>query len=300
MIKVTFILKNKIKRGLVRFLFLPTRIKTMSRTWEQISNGNQSVLRIGDGEVRWMSGDSLTSFETNSQRLQNALMRAIRVKDDRLLVCVNEKLLMRRLNKAPEYIKSYYKQYVAQRWNTIIRSFPKWRKYGDACISHYFRETKDLNKEVYLKHFETVKSTWRGKRVLIVEGEGCRFGMGNDLLDGASSVCRVLCPDKNSFSIIDTIKETIVSLGDIFDMCLLVLGPTATVLVSELFSEMPDKRFLDIGTLDTDYMCFLHGSKHTCSIEHKNIWGATNDGPATIRFDFDENEYQRQIVCRVE
>ena len=292
-----FILGNKTKRLLVRLAFLTTRVKSMAQTWEQIANGNQSVVRFGDGEVRWMSGDPLNSFENNSKGLQESLVRAINTNDSRLFVCVNEKLLMRRLGKAPEYIKSYYKQYVAQRWGIIIRSFPKQKIYGDACISHYFRETKGLNKSEYVRHFETVKSTWRGKRVLVVEGEGCRFGMGNDLLDGASSIIRVLCPNRNSFEIISEIKNAIVSVSPRFDICLLVLGPTATVLASELFSELPNKRFLDIGTLDTDYMCFLHDSKCTCSIEHKTIWGATKEGQATIQFEFDETSYQKQIVC---
>ncbi len=271
----------------------------MKKTWKMISDGKQSVLRIGDGELRWMSGDPLSSFEKNNDRLQSALMTAVNVKDSRLLVCVNGKLLLRRLNHAPEYIKSYYKAYVAKNWKLIIRSIPKFRWYGDACISHFYRETDGLPRSRYLEHFEIVKQTWRGKHVLIVEGEDCKFGVGNDLLESAASVRRVLCPNRNSFSLINRISEEIEKRADQFDICLFVLGPTATVLVSELSGALPNKRFIDIGTLDTDYMLFLFGKKCDCSIQHKTIWGIGQVPQPEICFEFDEKRYNSEVSARI-
>ena len=72
------------------------------------------------------------------------------------------------------------------------------RVYGDAEITRPYMELQD--KSPSMKIFETFKSIFSEKKIIIIEGEYTRFGVGNDLLKKALSVQRILVPPINAFS----------------------------------------------------------------------------------------------------
>lgn len=71
--------------------------------------------------------------------------------------------------------------------------------YVNSFLSRPYMIFKDKTKCNY--YFEMIKKLWNEKDIIIIEGYGSRLGVGNDLFNGAKSVCRILCPPKNAYEI---------------------------------------------------------------------------------------------------
>lgn len=114
-----------------------------------------------------------------------------------------------------------------------------------------------------------MKSIWSEKDVVIVEGAGSRLGVGNDLLNEAKSVKRIICPIKDAFS---KYKEILAEClkQDKNSLFIMALGPTATVLAEDLSNN--GYRALDMGHLDTAYEAFLRNSNKFVHIEGKIVF----------------------------
>lgn len=94
--------------------------------------------------------------------------------------------------------------------------------------------------------------------MFIVEGAGTRLGIGNDLLDEALSVKRIVCPIKDAFSKYDEIlKECLKMPKD--SLFIMALGPTATVLAEDLTNN--GYRALDIGHFVPHMKLLMKASK---------------------------------------
>ena len=110
--------------------------------------------------------------------------------------------------------------------------------------------------------FDQIKGLWNKEEVLIVEGEYTRFGVGNDLLDNAKKVQRIIAPAKNAFGQYQKIKDVVCRHGK-NKLILAILGPTATVLAYDLARE--GYWTVDIGQLDVEYGWYLLGAqKRVC------------------------------------
>ena len=282
---------------IVRLVFFLVPIASPQKTIREISINRKSMLRIGDGEILWMAGIPLSTIETNGALLERALCRAITFRNKRTVVCINPKVILRHLHLAPAKVRTYYQQYVFQYWRAIIRSIPKTRRYGDACVSRFYIENPSLPHATLENYFSQIMNIWRGRSLLLVEGGGTKFGVGNDLLDKTKRVSRIICPDKGSFTFLEDIKNAILHYICDYDVCVMILGPTATVLVAELIEEHPNKQFVDLGSVDSDYMFFIHGKTSSCSISHKKVFGIRDDAPPAIVFDYDDQRYNDEIIC---
>lgn len=132
---------------------------------------------------------------------------------------------------------------------------------------------------------------------MIVEGLFTRFGIGNELLSNTKKVNRILCPEKDAFDKYDEIlrkcKENVIGKDTLF---LVALGPTATVLVSDL-SEY-GYQAIDVGHLDIEYEWFLKHAEKKCEISNKYV----NEVNNTMGEDSDtlnDCEYEQSIIDRI-
>ena len=100
---------------------------------------------------------------------------------------------------------------------------------------------------------ESTKKLWDGEDLLIVEGEGSRLGVNNDLFDNSLGIKRILCPNKDAFDYYDEILKTAVHYGQ-NKVIILALGYTATVLAYDL--ARAGLRALDLGHIDIEYQWF--------------------------------------------
>ena len=129
--------------------------------------------------------------------------------------------------------------------------------------------------------------------LVLVEGAQTRFGVGNDLLDNAGSVVRILAPAVNAFSKYDEILSAIRQEAD-GRLILLALGPTATVLACELCRL--GFWAIDIGHLDIEYEWYRMGAKEKVAVPGKY----TNEAGGVDVAECDDAGYKNQIIRRIE
>ena len=144
-------------------------------------------------------------------------------------------------------------------------------------------------------YYNKMKSLWSNKPVVIVEGAGTRLGIGNDLLDEALSVKRIVCPIKDAFSKYDEIlKECLKMPKD--SLFIMALGPTATVLAEDLTNN--GYRALDIGHFDTAYEAFLRKASKFVHVEGKIVFN--EERHMTSLKPCKDKKYYEQIISTIE
>lgn len=166
------------------------------------------------------------------------------------------------------------------------------RTYYNAFISRLYSEMSD--KSCAENWFKKVKRIWEDREVVIVEGDKTRFGVGNDILDNAKSIKRILAPNESAFDKYDEIVQEC-NKCDEEVLFLIALGPTATVLAYDLTKY--GYQAIDIGHFDIEYEWFLRGIKEDkVAIEGKY----TNEvvGGDDVA-DILDNKYKNEIITMV-
>lgn len=272
-------------------------IMNTTETIEYIRKNKCSVCRYGDGEFDLIKGKRGPGFQDGdrhlSRRLKNILNDAN--KDPGILVCVPCVFTVRGREGLTVDSISFWTDYIA-RFSYRIYKILYGKKYGDSQITRpYIRFEKNReNYENVKKVFSLLKDIWGAKKVLIVEGRKSRLGVGNDLLSNCNVVRRVLCPETNAWSQYDAILSNVLNMSSEYDLILIALGPTATVLAYDLA-----KRGLwaiDIGHLDIEYEWFISGAQKKEPIKNKYV----NEVSTYLEEDGClDNSYFSQVICEI-
>ena len=119
--------------------------------------------------------------------------------------------------------------------------------------------------------------------------------MGNDLFDNATSIKRIICPAENAYSKLEAIKSSIRLNVEKDTLILGALGPTASILASQLCDE--GYQFVDIGHVDVEYMWYLRHAILRETIEGKYV---NESGVRTCSNLYDKDMgYQSSIIDKV-
>ena len=125
-----------------------------------------------------------------------------------------------------------------------------------------------VDKSPCARRFQMLKEIWKGRDIVLIEGEKSRLGIGNDLFDTAASIRRILAPATNAF---DKYEEILKRACQLEKECLILiaLGPTATILSYDLAKA--GYQALDIGHVDVEYEWFLMGATEKIPIKNKYV-----------------------------
>ena len=237
-------------------------VATIEETLEMLQSGC-SICRYGDGEYKVMAGLS-NGFQQTDSALASRLRQVLKSDVPGLMVCIpniREDMQLR----TPEAIGFW--QWCIREWGGgFSKMLAPGKKYYNAHVTRLYMDYRTCGRSG--DWFETLKQVWQGKDLLIVEGERTRLGVGNDLLDGANSIKRVLCPSKSAFSYYDKILETVKSAWN-GELVLIAVGQTATVLAHDL--HLQGIRALDIGHIDIEYEWFLAGAVEKTAVTGKFV-----------------------------
>lgn len=241
------------------------KIMDVDRTAELLLKDKKCMARFGDNEFELMCGRVRTNYQDVNMKLGERLKEVLHSQDDNLLVAIANDYgnLGQYTDMAAQAIRSYISRAVRQQHMELLDID---REYGDAYISRPYIIYR--NKKKAGERFENIKKIWNEQDVLIVEGEYTRFGVGNDLLDNAASVARVIAPSQNAFSQYDEIIAKVREQGR-NKLILVILGPTATVMAYDLSKE--GYWIIDIGQLDVEYEWYLRNVKERCNIPYKCV-----------------------------
>ncbi len=265
-------------------------IEEQSVTIRKIKEEHYSLSRFGDGEFSLICGQEL-KFQPYHEKLSAELKDILQLPPEEKEMLVGIPDVFAGTSQFTLNAEKYWKEYLRNNRARIYKLLRFDRSYSDSLISRFYIDYRDkipMNEKI-----ARLRSVWDNKRVLIVEGEKSRLGMGNDLFDNTADIGRIVCPSVNAYSCIDEIEQAILDL-DSFELILIALGPTATVLAYRLHSK--GRQALDIGHIDIEYEWYKKGAEEKTPVPNKYI--GEMPGGDMVEDGVDER-YKKQIIRRI-
>ncbi len=260
-------------------------------TVDMLISEKKSLSRFGDGEIRWMFGVDLPSFQSYSPKLAEELTRVFQSRDPNLLIGIPRGVVDSR--NCNLYAKMHWRTIRGEFYSRILLLTDRERIYCNASITRPYMDYHD--RQASARRFENLRRLWQGRDIVIVEGEKSKLGVGNDLFSNAASLRRILCPATNAYEKIDAIETAIRTHADKDVLLLAALGPTATVLAARMCTA--GYQMVDIGHIDVEYIWFLRGDLLRKPIAGKYVLesGVTDDAGKSE----EDPQYLASILCRV-
>ena len=238
-------------------------VKDTDETLDKIIKDKCSVSRFGDGEFSLIYGESL-KFQPKNDELSRRLKDVLKSNEENHIVCIPN--VFEEMEWATDKAKKYWIKYLNLNRGKIYKILDKNKEYYDAQVTRLYIDLKD--KEKVRNRFEKIKLLWKDRKIVIVEGEKSRLGVGNDLFDSVISIERIICPSVNAYLMYEEIFKEITK-QDKAKLILIALGPTATVLAYDL--SKAGYQAIDIGHIDIEYEWFLQGVINKCPVKNKYI-----------------------------
>ena len=264
------------------------QVKGIDETLDYIIEHNSSLVRFGDGEINMLAGHSIPYQDYDEELVST--MRDIIGQESRedLVVCLPDAFTDR--FKFTSWAIPFWKDHM-DHYMDFYRELCSVSWYGSTFVSRPYIDFED--KSQAKSQFEKLKSIWKNRDLLIVEGATSRSGVGNDLFDEANSIKRIICPSHSAFSRVHEIEHEIEKYAA-GRLILCMLGPTAKVLAYHLSRK--GHQVLDIGHIDSEYEWMKMGAKTKVKFSHKHT--AEYNFDQDIEFIEDET-YNSQIVARI-
>ncbi|MCY7164421.1 SP_1767 family glycosyltransferase [Streptococcus mitis] len=263
----------------------PIQVKGIDETLDYIIENKSSLVRFGDGEINMLAGHSIPYQDYDEELVST--MRDIIGQESRkeLVVCLPDAFTDR--FRFTYWAIPFWKDHM-DHYMDFYRELCSDSWYGSTFVSRPYIDFED--KSQAKSQFEKLKSIWKDRDLLIVEGATSRSGVGNDLFDEANSIKRIICPSHSAFSRVHEIEQEIEKhAADRLILCM--LGPTAKVLAYHLSRK--GHQVLDIGHIDSEYEWMKMGAKTKVKFSHKHT--AEYNFDQDIEFIEDET-YNSQIL----
>ncbi len=258
---------------------------------EEVIHTGKSLSRFGDGEFQLMQGEDRPWFQAKNNKLQSRLNEVFYSNREDLIVSIPDifgRLDMYKDNDATN-IRVYLQNGTRQKLLDIVGTD---RTYYDAYVTRPYLMYKDSENAKAI--FKLFKKLWEDKRVLLVEGQYMRSGVGNDLFSNVKSLHRILCPAKNAFDHYDEILSAIKKYLSEIDIVLIGLGPTATVLAYDVSKS--GVQTIDLGQIDNEYEWYLRGADERIPLDNKAV--PELEGYHTAN-NLQDDTYESQILERI-
>ncbi len=269
-------------------LYRSPAVLSIQETLAYIVENKCSVSRFGDGEIKLVAGQSL-AFQPCSEELQKRLKEILSESVPGLLVCLPD--IFSDLSSFTPETRAHWKKHLALYRKWWCRSVTdKEQRFGNAFITRCYMMYKD--KSYADTCFTGIKQLWKGRHILLLEGEQSRLGVGNDLFSEALSVKRILAPNQDAFRFRNDIIEEVRKYDAATYLVLLALGPTATVLACDLSKN--GYQALDIGHVDIEYEWSRMKATRKVPVAGKYV----NEAGGAPKVQIDDEVYQNEIICR--
>lgn len=252
-------MKNAVKKILAQASYLlyrtgikkgAVKVNTIDETIDELLHTQKSIVRFGDGEITMIRGRDLAFQEVNPD-ISEGLKRILGYDNEELIVAIPEIFGDLRIYRKDS--RYFWKDHLLFSRKVYLECCNDKRTYGNAYISRFYYPMEDKSK--CGQWIECMKQIWKDKDVVVVEGERTHNGVGNDLLDSARSVERIIGPSTQAYAKVDEIMECCREYPK-DRLFLISLGIAAKFLTEKLFNE--GYRVLDIGHLDMEYEWYLH------------------------------------------
>ena len=267
-------------------------IESGDKAIDLIINEGKSMCRFGDGEFAVIAGDNRQKFQHTDKKLAIRLKEVLLEKDENIVVCIPDMYGdLSKYNDDCKYnIRAYLSEEVRKQHYELLDMS---EVYYDAYLTRPYASYLDNNTDAPRIRFDKLKKIWQDKKILVIEGEKTRMGVGNDLFDNAKDIIRILGPAEQAFSKYDEILDE-ATKQDKDRLVLIAMGATATVLAYDLAKL--GYQALDIGHIDIEYEWMLAGKGKKTVVKHKyNNEVAGGDVVEEIQ----DSTYESQIIARI-
>ncbi len=283
---VVWIGKDKITKP---FIGQP-QIKSVEETYEKILKDHVSVSRFGDGEFKWMADLPQNTFQNPSKEMQRRLIEISKSDLENHIVCLSDTFGdLKQFNAYGREFWGCFMGMYRKKWMSFLKP---GKVYYNTNMTRPYMDYVD--KSPCAMRFAMLKKIWQDRKVVLIEGEKSRLGVGNDLFSTAASVQRILAPATNAFDKYNELLERACQLEK-DTLVLIALGPTATILAYDLAKS--GYQALDIGHVDVEYEWFQMGATSKVPIKNKYVnesLQGRNIG------ELQDAEYISQIIDRIE
>jgi glycosyltransferase family protein len=266
---------------------VPT-IHTIEETILKIKNERKSIARFGDGEVIFIVNKLDLKYQEYGHRLAAYLKTILANKSDDILVGLPDGY--RDVTQFTPDIQKYTRSQVSFHWLRLRKLLNLTSEYYNANITRLYFGYQDQSN--CGRYFELMRSLWTNKKILLIEGEKSRLGVGNDLFDNAISVERILGPKHHAFRQFDLLLEEALKHSK-DKLVLAAMGPTAKVLAYELTKK--GYQVIDVGNLDLEYTWYKANAKERFKVEGK--YTSEVAGGRDVK-DVHDPEYYTQIIAK--
>lgn len=265
---------------------------SVEETLEVLLKEKKSISRFGDGELQLIIGKAKDVYQEYDRELAERL-REILVSnlDNHIVALADDYGEMRGMSeRAKDVIRKYLTR---EKRKEHYRYLDFHKKYYNAYISRPYIIYPWEEREMAAIRFNELKKIWDNEDLVIIEGDMTRFGVGNDLIDNAKSVKRILAPNEHAYRVYNDILSTACRVIKKSSLVLISLGPTATVLAYDLAK--CGYWAIDIGHLDLEYEWFLRGEGFAY-IKNKYNNEVLGD---TVTNEIKDSHYEDSILYRV-
>ena len=204
-------MKRKIKdilAAIVYFLYekgiLHNRIRVHSidETIDALLNTGKSMVRFGDGEIVMIKGVDLM-LQKAAPEIGEGLARILSYPDDNLIVTIPG--IFDTLSDHRKASRQFWRDHLLFCRKTYEKYCDPNRAYYSTFVSRcYYYGSDRSNCD---RWFAKIRKIWENRDVVIVEGTRTHNGVGNDLLDSARSIERIICPPKDAYGALPAITE---------------------------------------------------------------------------------------------
>lgn len=239
-------------------------IRSVEETYEKILKDHVSVSRFGDGEFKWMAGLPQDTFQAPSKKMQERLIEISKSDMDGHIVCLSD--TFGDLTQFNAYGREFWGCFMGMYRKKWMGFLKPGKIYYNTNMTRPYMDY--IDKSPCANRFQMLKGIWKDRKVVLIEGEKSRLGIGNDLFDSAASIQRILAPATNAFEKYDQILDRACQLEK-DNLIMIALGPTATILAYDLAKA--GYQALDIGHVDVEYEWFKMGATSKVPLKNKYV-----------------------------
>ncbi|MDE6908592.1 MAG: GT-D fold domain-containing protein [Lachnospiraceae bacterium] len=270
--------RNGIKKNRIK-------VHTVEETIKELVCTEKSMVRFGDGEIMVIAGKSLKLQRVNPA-ITDGLKRILSYEYENMIVTIPE--IFGDMSLYRKESRQFWKEHLLIYRKIYNSCCNESKTYYSTSFSRFYYALED--KSVCRSWTKQMREIWKDRDVVVVEGERTHNGVGNNLLDLARSVERIIGPASNAYERFEEILDCCRNYPK--DRLFLVsLGVAAKFIVEKLFLE--GYRVLDIGNLDVEYEWYLHGEKGKVPLSKHEITGIEANQKAGYM------EYLKQIKYQI-
>lgn len=264
------------------------KVLSLVETLQYIVDHKSSICRYGDGEFNIALGVDI-GFQHLKNDMSERMNQVLQSDEENIMIAIPS--IFGNLSMFSAFSEPWWREYRLQELPKLKKLLKSDRIYFNSLCTRF---TSDYREDQADKLIPIYRQIWDNRDVYIVEGEQTRIGVGNDLLDNAANIYRILAPAKNAYDAYDRIIASVKAHVPERALLIIALGPTATIMAYDL-AKM-GYQALDLGHFDIQYEYHIRGIHTKEPIPGKYVNEAAAAGQTVDDSAIKDTRYKASIV----